>query len=219
MTCQSASVLLGLMARDLSAFKKEKEEAILEAALKIIKEKGFHRARMSDIAREANISYGLVYHYFKTKDDLFEAILYRWWDSLFQLMKDINEDQSDVQMKLRHIIDYFLDTYQDNPALVNIFITEISRSTSNLTADRLEYFKKFMSLTEAIIAEGQRNETLRKDFKARYLTYIFLGALEAFISTMVLADQNIKGNAQKKRIVESILEVFLNGAKSQKDDS
>jgi AcrR family transcriptional regulator len=210
---------LGLMARNLSAFKKEKEEAILEAALKIIKGKGFHRARMSDIAREANISYGLVYHYFKTKDDLFEAILYRWWDGLFQLMKDINKDRSDVQVKLRHIIDYFLDTYQDNPALVNIFITEISRSTSNLTEARLEYFKKFMSLTEAIIVEGQKNKTLRKDFKARYLTYIFLGALEAFISTMVLADQNIKGDVQKKRIVESILEVFLNGARSQKDDS
>ncbi|MGD8229301.1 MAG: TetR/AcrR family transcriptional regulator [Desulfobacteraceae bacterium] len=219
MTCQSTSVLLGLMARNLSAFKKEKEEAILEAALKIIKGKGFHRARMSDIAREANISYGLVYHYFKTKDDLFEAILYRWWDGLFQLMKDINKDRSDVQVKLRHIIDYFLDTYQDNPALVNIFITEISRSTSNLTEARLEYFKKFMSLTEAIIVEGQKNKTLRKDFKARYLTYIFLGALEAFISTMVLADQNIKGDVQKKRIVESILEVFLNGARSQKDDS
>jgi hypothetical protein len=110
-----------------------------------------------------------------------------------------------------------LDTYQDNPELVNIFITEISRSTSNLTADRLDYFKKFMSLTEAVITEGQENETLRNDFKARYLTYIFLGALEAFISTMVLADQNIKGNAQKKRIAESILEVFLNGARSRKE--
>ncbi len=217
MTCQSAFALLGLMARDLSAFKKEKEEAILQAALKIIKGKGFHRARMSDIALEANISYGLVYHYFKTKDDLFEAILYRWWESLFQLMKDINEAQYDVQMKLRHIIHYFLDAYQSNPALVNIFITEISRSTSNLTVERLEYFKKFMSLTEAIMAEGQRNETLRSDFKARYLTYIFLGALEAFVSTMVLAGQNIKGDAQKKRIAESILEVFLNGARSRKE--
>ena len=203
------------MARDLSAFKKEKEEAILEAALKIIKNKGFHRARMSDIAKAANISYGLVYHYFKTKEDLFEAILYRWWDSLFELMKDINEAQSDVKMKLRHIIAYFLDTYQDNPELVNIFITEISRSTSNLTAERLDYFKKFMSLTEAVITEGQENETLRNDFKARYLTYIFLGALEAFISTMVLSDQEIKGDSQKERIADSILEVFLNGAKKQ----
>ncbi len=203
------------MAKDLTAFKKEKEEAILEAALKIIKQKGFHRARMSDIAVEAGISYGLVYHYFKNKDDLFEAILNRWWDRLFKLMRDIHEAQYDVQEKLKHIIHYFLDTYQSNPELVNIFITEISRSTTNLTADRLEYFKKFMSLTEAVIAEGQQNRTLRTDFRARYLTYIFLGALEAFLSTMVLADQNIKGDAQKKRIAESILEVFLNGAKIQ----
>lgn len=204
------------MAKDLTAFKKEKEEAILEAALKIIKQKGFHRARMSDIAVEAGISYGLVYHYFKNKDDLFEAILNRWWDGLFKLMRDIHEAQYDVQEKLKHIIHYFLDTYQSNPELVNIFITEISRSTTNLTADRLEYFKKFMSLTEAVIAEGQQNRTLRTDFRARYLTYIFLGALEAFLSTMVLADQNIKGDAQKKRIAESILEVFLNGARIQK---
>jgi len=203
------------MAKDLTAFKKEKEEAILEAALKIIKQKGFHRARMSDIAVEAGISYGLVYHYFKNKDDLFEAILNRWWDGLFKLMRDIHEAQYDVQEKLKHIIHYFLDTYQSNPELVNIFITEISRSTTNLTADRLEYFKKFMSLTEAVIAEGQQNRTLRTDFRARYLTYIFLGALEAFLSTMVLAGQNIKGDAQKKRIAESILEVFLNGAKIQ----
>jgi len=43
--------------------KEEKEDLILEAALKVIKEKGFHGARMADIARKAGISYGLIYHY------------------------------------------------------------------------------------------------------------------------------------------------------------
>jgi hypothetical protein len=113
------------------------------------------------------------------------------------------------------IILYFLDTYQNNPELINIFITEISRSTANLTDKRLEHFKKSMSLTEQVISEGQKNNVLRTDFKARYLTYIFLGALEAFLSTMVLVDQKIAGDAQKNRIAESILEVFLNGAKNQ----
>jgi hypothetical protein len=120
-----------------------------------------------------------------------------------------------LREKLARIIHYFLDTYQKEPELVTIFITEISRSTSNLTPDRLENFKTFMSTTEQIIREGQDTGTLRADFKARYLTYIFLGALETFVSTMVLADQEIKGDAQKNRIAESILEVFLNGAKQQ----
>ena len=204
------------MKQDLFTLKKNKEQSIFEAALRVIKRKGFHKARMADIAKEAGISYGLVYHYFKNKENLFDVILDRWWKGLFQLMATINEGSDyDVYKKLRLIINYFLETYQSNHELVNIFITEISRSTSNLTRSRLDCFKEFMSLTDNVIAEGQEKEILRKDFKARYLTYIFLGALETFVSAMVLVDQRIKGNRQKERIAESILEVFLNGAKSQ----
>jgi len=203
------------MKKGTGPIKKEKESTIFDAALKTIKRKGFHKARMSDIAKEAEISYGLVYHYFKNKEDLFDAILNRWWNGLFQLMADISEREHDVYKKLRHIIDYFLDTYQSNPELVNIFITEISRSTTNLTVSRLEHFKKFISLTEGVILEGQDIGILRRDFKARYLTNIFLGSLETFVSTMVFADQKITGNTQKNKIAESILEVFFNGAKIQ----
>ncbi len=205
------------MKKDPSAVKRDKESVIFGAALKVIKQKGFHKARMSDIAKEAGISYGLVYHYFNNKEDLFDAILNRWWDGLFGLMKGISEGDNDVHKKLRQIIDYFLDTYQSEPELVNIFITEISRSTTNLTSYRLDHFKKSMSLTEEIIAEGQKKQLLRTDIKARYLTYMFLGAVETFLSTMVLVDQKIKGDTQKERIAQSILEVFLNGARNQKN--
>jgi TetR/AcrR family fatty acid metabolism transcriptional regulator len=192
--------------------KKEKEAAIFEAALKTIKQKGFHKARMSDIASEAGISYGLVYHYYKNKEDLFDAIIDRWWEGLFQIMDNLKRKDCPADDKLRQIISYFLDTYQRNPELVNVFVTEISRSTANLTQERLERFKSFMSLTEAVIKEGQKKGVLRDDLRARYLTYIFLGALETFVSTMVLADERVKGDAQKERIAGSILEVFLNGA-------
>jgi TetR/AcrR family transcriptional regulator, fatty acid metabolism regulator protein len=203
------------MATQRDAPRKVKEEAIFTAALKAIKEKGFHKTRMSDIAERAGISYGLVYHYFQSKENLFDALVNHWWEGLFTLMTRLREQPDPLRKKLGHIIHYFLDTYQKEPELVTVFITEISRSTSNLTPARLENFKTFMSNTEQIILEGQENGVLRADFKARYLTYIFLGALETFVSTMVLADQQIKGNAQKQRIAESILEVFLNGAKQQ----
>lgn len=194
--------------------KESKEGAIFEAALKVITEKGFQRARMSDIARKAGISYGLVYHYYNKKEDLFDAVLNKWWDQLFTLLKDVSRGVEDVRAKLRSIIIYFLNTYQNKSELVSIFITEISRSTANLTPKRLERFKSFIALTESVIKEGQDDGVLRNDFKARYLTTIFLGALETFISTMVLADQRIKSNTQKERIADSILEVFINGARS-----
>ena len=201
------------MGKKVNAAQKEKEGLIFDAALKGIKKKGFHKARMTDISNEAGISYGLVYHYFKNKEDLFDNILNLWWGGLFQLMENILKSEDIVHERLRRIILYFFDTYQNHPELVNIFITEISRSTSNLTRIRLEHFIKFMKLTDTLMENGQKQNLLRKDIKARYLTYIFLGAMETFITAMVLVDQQIGGDEQKRRIAESILEVFLNGAR------
>ncbi|MGM0426451.1 MAG: TetR/AcrR family transcriptional regulator C-terminal domain-containing protein [Thermodesulfobacteriota bacterium] len=96
-------------------------------------------------------------------------------------------------------------------------ITEISRSTANLTASRLNYFKDFMERVEGLIQEGQRRGAFRKDLNARYLTYIFLGAIETFLSAMVLEDQKIKGGAQKNGIADTIIDVFLNGARDQRN--
>jgi len=192
--------------------KTSREALIVDAALQIFKQKGVHRARMSDISKKARISYGLVYHYFRSKEDLFEAILNRWWQGLFEVMAKIRAESREAPRDLRRIIDYFMDTYQDHPNLVNLFVTEISRSTTNLTAKRLKNFQEFMFLTDGIMVGGQKAGVLRNDLKARYLTYIFLGALETFLSAMVLVDQKIKGTRQKERIAESILEVFLNGA-------
>lgn len=216
LTSQSVFDQVGHMKKVPNHSTKNKEDAIIEAALRVIKQKGFHKARMADIARKAGISYGLVYHYFTTKEELFETLLERWWEGLFSLMAQISAAAVDVQEKLRRIIHYFLSTYQDHPDLVNIFITEISRSTANLTRKRLERFKGFITLTESMIAQGQDRGVLRNDIKARYLTYVFLGSLETFVSAMVLVDQRIKGDGQKERIARSILEVFLNGARNRK---
>jgi TetR/AcrR family transcriptional regulator, fatty acid metabolism regulator protein len=195
--------------------KKDRTAIIFEAACAVIREKGFHQARIRDIAAAAKISYGLVYHYFKSKADLFDAILGEWWTGLFAMMDRSNMPSQSVEQKLGDIVKYFLDQYEQRPDLVHIFITEISRSAANLTPPRLDRFKMFMNRTEEIITEAQGAKNLRGDVKARYLTYIFLGALECFVSTMVLENQPLKGQGQKDRIERGIMEVFLNGARSE----
>ncbi len=202
------------MKKNWDEIKKEKQGLIFDAALKVIKEKGFHKARIADIADAAGISYGLVYHYFKNKEDLCNTILNQWWAKLYQLLENIKKNDQDFHSKLRGLILYFLNIYQRKPDLIHIFITQISRSTDNLTKTRLDNFKKFFSLAEAIFILGQKKRVLRSDFEARYLTYIFLGALETFLTIMVFGDQKIKNDAQKEKIADTILEVFLNGAKS-----
>jgi TetR/AcrR family fatty acid metabolism transcriptional regulator len=192
--------------------KMEKRQTILSAALKVIRENGFHRSRMEDIAREAQISYGLMYHYFNNKEDLFEAIIASWWSSLKAFTLSLLNEKIPFSQKLERLIYYFLDTYHRDPDLVSLFVTEISRGYANLNPHRLEHFKSYLSLTEKVFQQGQDQSILRRDLKGRYLTFIFLGALETFISIMVFEKQSIKNKAQKDRIAQSILKVFLEGA-------
>lgn len=194
--------------------RKDKQAAIFDAACRVIRQKGFHQARITDIAQDAGISYGLVYHYFKSKGHLFDIILAEWWGGLFAMMEECDQKHSRVEEKLEAIVGYFLDMYEKSPDLVHIFITEISRSSANLTPDRMKFFKSFMDRTEDIMARAQADNALRKDVKARYMTNIFLGAIETFVSTMVLENHPIQGKAQKQRIANSILKVFFNGARA-----
>jgi TetR/AcrR family transcriptional regulator, fatty acid metabolism regulator protein len=194
--------------------KKEKESAIIDAACQVIRAKGFHQARITDIAQAAGISYGLVYHYFKSKADLFDAILKEWWTGLFSTMEQFQNRGVSPEEELDAIVGYFLDQYEKRPDLVHIVITEISRSSVNLTPDRLAVFKDFIGRTEKIVARGQGARVFRSDIRARYLTFIFLGALESFVSILVLEGRPIKGRGERQRIAVALQEVFLNGAKA-----
>ncbi|MBM3301674.1 MAG: TetR/AcrR family transcriptional regulator, partial [Deltaproteobacteria bacterium] len=134
--------------------RKDKEAVIFDAACRVIREKGFHQARITDIAQQAGISYGLVYHYFKSKSDLFDAILKEWWKGLFAMMDEGDRGSHPIDERLATIVGYFLDQYERRPDLVHIFITEISRSSDNLTPSRLKRFKEFMGRIETIMEAG-----------------------------------------------------------------
>jgi len=193
--------------------KELREQTIVDAACNVIRHKGFHQARMADIAEKAGVSYGLAYHYFKSKNDIFDTILNIWWRNLFAAMENIDKEVENSVERLKSIAAYFLDQYVERPDLLHFFISEISRSTANLSQSRLRVFKRFIIKVENIIKAGQNNGELRNTIKPRYLTYLFLGNLETIISSMVLDNQGIRDQEQKDRIVNEMLDAFFNGAK------
>jgi AcrR family transcriptional regulator len=60
--------------------RRTRKREILDAARQVFAERGFHRTRMSDIARAAGVSQGTLYHYFESKDELFLALCFTWAD-------------------------------------------------------------------------------------------------------------------------------------------
>ncbi|MCG6537832.1 MAG: hypothetical protein L7F78_24715 [Syntrophales bacterium LBB04] len=114
--------------------------------------------------------------------------------------------------KLIEVIQYFLWVYSKQPSQISIFVAEVSRGfIYHATSRGKDNFTKLFRLCQDIIEQGQENNTVRKDIQANYLTYFFLGSLDATLSVMILGDEPLN-DSRKKRITDSLVQVFFQGA-------
>ena len=194
--------------------KNEKQGMIIDAALEVFREKGYANARMADIARRAGVSYGLVYHYFGSKEVLFDLIVESWWNDLYAVMEKEIASEEPFSEKLVNIIRFFLDTYGQKPNLMSIFVSEVCRSSVYHTEEGLSKFLKFFGLCEEIMVQGQSSGFLISEIPPHHLTYIFYGSIETFISVMVLGREPLTKKRQE-RATNAILRVFIDGARAR----
>jgi TetR/AcrR family transcriptional regulator, fatty acid metabolism regulator protein len=192
--------------------KMNREKVIIDAALKVFSTKGYASTRMADIAREADMSYGLVYHYFENKEKLFDAIVEDWWTGFYDELEMLKKSDMSTEEKLVEIIRYILKVYENKPNQISIFVTEVSRGfVYHADSKGKDKFNKLFSLCQDIMSEGQQNGFLRKDIQANYLTYLFLGSIDTFLSVLILGNEKITA-ARQKRFTDGITNVFMHGA-------
>ena len=192
--------------------KMNREKVIIDAALKVFSTKGYASTRMADIAREADMSYGLVYHYFENKEKLFDAIMENWWTGFYDELEMLKKSDMSTEEKLVEIIRYILKVYENKPNQISIFVTEVSRGfIYHADSKGKDKFNKLFSLCQDIMSEGQQNGFLRKDIQANYLTYLFLGSIDTFLSVLILGNEKITA-ARQKRFTDGITNVFMHGA-------
>ena len=192
--------------------KMNREKVIIDAALKVFSTKGYASTRMADIAREADMSYGLVYHYFENKEKLFDAIVEDWWTGFYDELEMLKKSDMSTEEKMVEIIRYILKVYENKPNQISIFVTEVSRGfVYHADSKGKDKFNKLFSLCQDIMSEGQQNGFLRKDIQANYLTYLFLGSIDTFLSVLILGNEKITA-ARQKRFTDGITNVFMHGA-------
>ena len=192
--------------------KSDKEKVIIDAALKIFSKNGYVNTRMTDIAEEAGLSYGSLYHYYESKDSLFNTIAEDWWTRLFGHFESVKSSTMTTKDKLEAIAKYLLNAYATNQYQLEIYITEISRGFVYHTEPHSkENFLRTFSLCEEIMADGQARGDLRSDISANHLTNIFLGAIDSFLSRLVYG-KVLMTAAKEERIIKSIMSTFLHGA-------
>ena len=192
-----------------------KRKLILEAALRVFARVGFHRARVSDIAREAGIAYGLVYHYFRNKDAILGTIFEERWTGFLDAVEAVVDSEAPAREKLGGVANLVLGAYQVRPEWVKVLVLEIQRSSRFSEPGQLRAVHRLFQLVAQILREGQQAGELRADFDAEVASSVFIGALEVAVTSLVLGVKRIDEHESLERYCRrvglSVVEVFLNG--------
>jgi len=194
--------------RDRSTAQEDKRRLILDAAVRVFARRGYHTCRVGDIAEEAGVAHGLLYHYFRSKEELLETISRETWRDVLDAVRSVEESDETARERLAGIAKILLRAWRRDPDLVRVLVREVTRS-SHLQQRINEIDAAFAGL-ERIIVRGQEEGEFRADLDPRLASYVFYGALEEILTGWVLG-QLEDGDEQIARAEQTVVEVVCGG--------
>ena len=166
----------------------DKRRVILDAAITVFAREGFHRCRVSDIAREANVAYGLVYHYFRSKDEVLDTLFTERWSLLLEAISEADRSDVPVRDRLRAIADFIIESYRNDPDLMKVIIVEVTRAANTFGRAHLGEIRQAYDGISGIVAHGQEDGTFRSDISAEFATLCFYGAIEQLLTAWIFGE-------------------------------
>jgi len=172
------------MLRRLSGAAIDRRRELLNAAVRVFARKGFHASRVGDIAEEASVAHGLLYHYFRSKDEVLETIFREAWERLATETDRIESSDVPLREQLRRFARIYLGSWLMTPELIAVLVREIARSPA--VGSRIDEVRGiFLSLQRMIAAAQERGE-VRADCDPQLAAWAVYGALEEILTGWVL---------------------------------
>jgi TetR/AcrR family transcriptional regulator, fatty acid metabolism regulator protein len=193
---------------DRSIAPEDKRKRILDAAIRVFAERGYHASRVGDIAEDAGVAHGLLYHYFASKDDVLKTIFVENWGELIKRFRAVEETDEPAEEKLAGIAKILLRTWRNDPALVTVMVREVAR-TQHIQGQLAEVEEAF-AILQRVIEEGQATGVFRSGIDARLASWVVYGGLEEVLTGWVLG-QLPDSEADVTRAERTAVEVALRG--------
>ena len=189
----------------------DKRRKIVDAAVRTFSRKGYHESRVSDIANEANVAYGLVYHYFENKEEILNSIFTENWRIFLEVLRAVERDKADLRGQFESICSFLLEAYRTQPELMEVIILEVTRSPKFMEKQNLDLFAEAFDTLERMIRRAQRKGGLRKNVDVRIACYMILGAIETVLSGFVLKVLDLDDPRNIERTRRTMVELAMNG--------
>ncbi|MDQ3646845.1 MAG: TetR/AcrR family transcriptional regulator [Actinomycetota bacterium] len=191
-----------------SIAQEEKRKLILAAAVRVFARSGYHGARVGDIATEAGVAHGLLYHYFTSKDEVLETVFRENFGELLDRFRAVESADEPADEKLEGIAKILLRTWRNDPALVTVMVREVARSPQLQV--QVNEVREAFAIIQRVIEEGQADGTFRADVDAQLASWIVYGGLEEVLTGWVLG-QLPDGDDEVARAERTVIELTLGG--------
>jgi TetR/AcrR family fatty acid metabolism transcriptional regulator len=185
----------------------DKRRVILDAAVRVFAKRGFHHCRVSDVADEAGVAYGLVYHYFRSKEEILNTLFLERWQIMLDAIAEIDSRELPAREKLYAVASFIIDSYRHDPDLMKVIIVEVTRAANSFGAlhiDKIrEAYEGIAGIVESARAEGSFKSAIPSEFAAM----CFYGAIEQLLTGWifeVLPRTDEEYDSAKGLVVEAI---------------
>lgn len=184
--------------------------AILNAAVKLFAQKGFDRATVDEVAAEANTAKGTIFYNFRTKEDIFRAILEKNTQEFAALVEERSSQGVSYTEKMEAAVDAAFEFFQSHDNFTSLLVSEFGRIRSRWIGDDsivpLDFFRNHI---ETIFREGQLNGEFRTDTDPADIGLIVL-----VVAAIVTIAWRLHGNHSfENRLVRNSKLIFLRGLK------
>src|SRR6476661_2954935 len=190
--------------------KADRRRQILDAAVRVFAEKGFTQCRVSDIAEEAGVAYGLVYHYFGSKDEVLDTLFLERWDVMVDVIGDIDGQDIPAREKLRAIASFIVDSYRHDPDVMKVIIVEVTRAANSFGQTHLDVIRKAYARIADIVARGQADGEFKAEVTPQFAALAFYGAIEQVLTGWIF-DFLPRGDAEYEQAKTFVVETICGG--------
>ena len=193
---------------DRSIAQEEKRRLILDAAVRVFARDGFHTSRVGDIAEEAGVAHGLLYHYFSSKDEVLLTVFSENWSDLLVRFEAVEASDEPADEKLRGLVKILLRTWRNDPALVTVMVREVGRSPH--LATQVDDIGRAFAVIQRVVEQGQADGVFRPDIDPLLASWVIYGGLEEILTGWVMG-RLPDGDEEVARAERTIVDLVCGG--------
>jgi TetR/AcrR family fatty acid metabolism transcriptional regulator len=193
---------------------QDRRKTILRAAVEVFARKGYHGCRIADVAKEAGVAYGLVYHYFRNKEELLQLVFEAGWGGFLARIRDAAEMNASLEAKIQRIAQVAFEAYRIDPRGVRVLVLEFARSPSAGEANRRTAFAEVLGILTRMFEKARSRGELREGLEPALCAAMLFGSVEMSLTSLVMGLLDPRDPSLLTQAQGQLTSLFLDGVRA-----